>query len=288
MSSCWPWGRSRIGRLALLTIASLVPCLLMGGPYADLDARLQGRPDVEAVRPLQRLAPDDADAQAAIDDGPRAARAYVGLRASLEGAEPPRMPPIGKVPGEDRIASSWLGRALDRLHSPKFDSPALRTPSGAGVGSWATSLMWAILVGLGLVAAYLLVRYVRLPRFKRRTRALIAVDEPVQTADAWLEEANALIAEGRYREAMRGLYVAGLLRLDEAGVARFDRNQTNWEHLRRIEASSKKPEGIEVRDATERFDRAWYGHRASTVEDATTMRAWYDALVRRLAEAKAA
>lgn len=292
MSNFWRevrGSRGRGPRKALLLLSLfLVPCSAFPGPYADLDARLRGRPDAEAVTGLRRVARGDEEAQAALEAGPKAARAYVGLRATLEGAAAAKPPPIGKGPGDERIASSWLGRAFSRLHAPSLDLPRTGGPPNLAVGAWATTLMWALLAGLLGFAVYLLARYVRLPGLRRRAKGLVDEEKPLRTADAWLEEANALIAQGRYREAVRGLYVAGLLRFDEAGVARFDRHQTNWEHLRRIEASPKRPEGAEIRDATVRFDRVWYGHLNATADDASAMRSWYDALVRRLAEAKPA
>ena len=279
----------RKGKAVLLFLLplSLLPPPLAAGPYADLDARLKGRPEAEAVVALSRLSGKDEEARAALDGGPRAARAYIGLRATLEGAPSAPPPVVEASPTDERIASSWLGRAFDRLRMPSLERP--RATSGSlAVGPWATFLMWGLLAALGLLAACLLVRYARLPGLRRKRRAVVGPDEPERTADAWIEEADDLVAQGRFREAIRGLYVAGLLRFDEAGVARFDRHQTNWEHLRRIEESARKPKATEIRDATLRFDRAWYGRQAAGREDADAMRAWYDALVRQLAEARAA
>lgn len=273
--------------LPLFSFLFFLPASLYAGPYANLDARLKGRPDAEVVAGLKKIADDDEDAQAAVKSGPTAARAYIELRASLEGAPTAPVPSIGAGPVDDRRASSWLGKALGRFHMPTFDEPNLKAPQGS-VGDWGTILMWTVLGGLGGLAVFLLARYARLPGLKRRAKAMVEEEEPLRSADAWLDEANALIAQGRFREAVRGLYVAGLMRFDEAGVARFDRHQTNWEHLRRIEASPKRPEGTDVREATMRFDRVWYGWLAATAEDAAAMRAWYDGLVRRLAEARPA
>lgn len=292
MSNFWPRGRGGKGRgkeqkallLFLFLASSLLPTLSSAGPYADLDAALQGKPDARAVAGLKRIAGDDLDAVAALESGPKAARSYIELRAALEGEAPSKVPKIGPAPGGERIASSWLGRALDRLRRPKIElpEPKLSGPSVGLVGPWATIMMWSVLAALGGLAVFLLVRYVRFPKGKRKG-GLVDPEEPLRTADAWIEEANSLIAQGRYREAVRGLYVAGLMRFDEAGVARFDRHQTNWEHLRRIEASPKTPEGCDVRNATGRFDRLWYGHLPSTLDDASAMRAWYDGLVAKLA-----
>ena len=94
MSSFWP-ERRRAGLRLLALGALVVPAMAWAGPYADLDARLKGRPDAEAVAGLRKIAGEDADAQSAVDDGPAAARAYVALRASLEGAPRTKNPAIG-------------------------------------------------------------------------------------------------------------------------------------------------------------------------------------------------
>ncbi len=278
-------GRGRKALLlgSFLLSLSLVPALCSAGPFANLDGRQAGLSDKQVVNELRRLEGDDPEAKSHLDGGPKAARAYIALRANLEGADPVAPPKIGPAPGGERIASSWLARTLERLKTPKLDLPESSGPPVGVIGPWATMLMWGILGILLGLAVFFLVRYVRFPSSRGR-KALVDAEEPVRSADAWLEEANAQIARGEYRAAVRGLYVAGLMRLDEAGVARFDRHQTNWEHLRRIEASSKAPSDADVRGATGRFDRLWYGLIPATEADAHAMRAWYDTLVRRLAE----
>ena len=275
-------------RGVLLLVVLMVAAGAAAGPYGELDVRLRGRPDAEAVAGLRRLARGDQEAADALWKGPEAARAYVALRATLEGGSPAKLPPIGAGPGDERIESSWLARALSRLRRPTFDLPRSNLPARPAFGAWATVLMWGVLASLGAFAVYLLVKYVRLPKGAKKRKALVEGDEPMRTADAWIEEADGLVAQGRFREAVRGLYVAGLLRYDEAGVARFDRNQTNWEHLRRIEASPARTRIDEARAATARFDRVWYGHREASADEARTMRAWYEDVVASLQEARPA
>jgi hypothetical protein len=65
------------------------------------------------------------------------------------------------------------------------------------------------------------------------------------------------------------------LRFDEALVARFDRGQTNWEHLYRIEQSARKPEGLDFRTPTNLFDRVWYGYQGKGAEEVSLFRQWY-------------
>lgn len=273
-------------RLAALTVAGcallLVPSCVYAGPYADVEARLQGRPEAEAVKELGRLAGSDADARAALRRGGKGARAYIALRATLEGAPRAKVPSIPAGPGDDRVESSWLARALAKLKWPESKRSQSGMPPLA-VGAWVAPIVWTILFLVLGFAVYLLLRTIK---FTGRTpkASLVDADEPLRSADEWLEEANGLIARGEYRQAVRGLYVAGLLRFDEVGVARFDRNQTNWEHLRRIEASPKHPADSDVRGATSLFDRCWYGHLPAKPADAETMRSWYDTLVRRLGE----
>jgi hypothetical protein len=74
---------------------------------------------------------------------------------------------------------------------------------------------------------------------------------------------------------VRCLYLACLLRLDDAGVARFDRSETNWEHLYRIERSPSKPTGLGFRAPTIAFDRVWYGHNVRGLSDVHEFRMWY-------------
>lgn len=275
MSSCW-----RRGRWAAAFLA--IPLAVPAGPYADLNAHLKAAKDTEVVAALRAKAKDDPDAASALDDGAKAARAYIRLRATLEGAKSFGASPTITAPEDDgRVEGSWLARALKHLRWNRKPQSSPNVGFGGGIGSWATTIVWVVLGGLGVFAIAVLARHVQFaPR--RRKKALVDEEEPLRSADAWLEEANALIREGRFREAVRGLYVAGLMRLDEAGVMRFERHETNWEHLRRFEHSPRKPDGLELRAATQRFDRVWYGRMEADATDAHALRDWYDDVVRHL------
>jgi hypothetical protein len=112
-------------------------------------------------------------------------------------------------------------------------------------------------------------------RLERRAKALLDEDEPERSLDEWLEMADKLEREGKYREAVRSLYLACLLKIDEARIARFERSQTNWEHLARIEASPRRPAELEFREATMAFDHIWYGMRVDGSTDVMRFRNWY-------------
>jgi len=90
------------------------------------------------------------------------------------------------------------------------------------------------------------------------------VDEAI-SADEALRRAQQLSQEGDQRTAIRYLYLSALLLLEERGLLRHDRTQTNREYLRSV---AHRPElaGI-LQEVVEVFDRVWYGFQP--VDDAT-------------------
>jgi hypothetical protein len=188
--------------------------------------------------------------------------------------------------------SSWLGRAmrsfwnwlrdlLDRL----FGSLEASTPAG-GISMQALEpVVWALLIGALAIATIVVLRKANWAALRRRRAVggLLDDDEPDRTADEWLLEADQLESEGRHREAVRCLYLACLVRLDDARVAAFVRSDTNWEHVRRIEASRTRPTGLDFRSVTRHFDRVWYGYQDQNSEAVVAMRAFYVELMTQLA-----
>jgi hypothetical protein len=269
--------------------------------YRELEARMKGGDD-QAVRALRAIKPDeilDPELQSRIDDvlrGDRsklkAVRESISLKAELQDAavKPAQAPkelskaveeikrsPLYRDAGV-QDSSNWIMRALNRLASyfntPELSSP--RTPRMAPIGPWLLCLMWGLLALGVLWFAYFAIRHFTwAARLKRKSSAVLDEDEPERTLDEWLELAAQLEAEGRYREAVRCLYLACLLKFDEHRVARFDRGQTNWEHLTRIAASPSRPGGLDFELPTKAFDRIWYGQRLRGIEDVADFRAWY-------------
>jgi len=183
--------------------------------------------------------------------------------------------------------SNWLQRALDqlsrlRLNWPKSEGPNLN-PGLFQFGNALTYIMWGVLAVLVAAFGFFLVKHIRWRHgLARKVRTLMEEDEPSRTADEWLALADENTAKGEYRAAIRGLYLACLLRFDEAKVARFDRSQTNWEHLKRIEASPRLPAGMSFLHETQIFDRIWYGNQVRGISDVTDFRARYVEIVDRL------
>ncbi|HSI72102.1 MAG TPA: DUF4129 domain-containing protein [Fimbriimonas sp.] len=242
------------------------------------DPKIAADPDVDAILTDEYL--DEDQVAAALKD-------TMAVRAMLE--EPASLPPpkvdvkqiksasVYRDTGVDET-SNWLARALERLKNLKWEREPSSVNAGflSGIGALLYYGAW-LLIAVALSALiYFAVKHFRWKaRLERRAATLLEESEPERTLDEWLEMANALEAEGRYREAVRALYLACLLRFDEALVARFDRSETNWEHLARIELSSKRPEGLDFRTPTRLFDHVWYGHKLRGREDVEQFRAWY-------------
>lgn len=183
--------------------------------------------------------------------------------------------PFYKDPGV-RDESNWLMTALKRLKNiqfPKFDPPD-QLPQTA-IGEWLIWVLWGLLF-IGVLAFLIFgIRYgIKLKR-KSKVSSLIEDEESDKSLDEWLATADRFEAEGKFREAIRSLYLACLLKIDEARIARFDRGQTNWEHLYRIESSPRRPETLDFRNPTKEFDLVWYGNKNATRAGLAQFRNWY-------------
>lgn len=94
-------------------------------------------------------------------------------------------------------------------------------------------------------------------------------------AGAALTEGRKLVEEGDYREAVRHLFLATLLTLDEKGLLRYDATQTNYELLAQERLRpSLVPALAPVVGA---YERVWYGLQPLPTNE-------YDLLVKRIRE----
>ncbi len=227
-------------------------------------------------------------------------RRYDAIRKPIIGENPAararsiKQNPLYTDPAEGK-ESNWLGNSMEkfqnwinkRIKPPKATNA--KPPNMSWLGPLLTYTAWTIL-GLAIVGAiYLLVKHVQWKgTLRRRATAMLHDDEPERSLDEWLALADEHEQAGRYREAVRCLYLACLLKFDEGAVARFDRGQTNWEHLARIEASPRMPDTLDFRSPTKLFDRIWYGHFVRGAEDVQEFRTTYLAVKDRLAGRKAA
>lgn len=157
--------------------------------------------------------------------------------------------------------------------------------AGSAVGNAVIFGVIAILLGLTLFLIIRAIRSGQIARAKKLAGGLLEEEEEFLKADEWREKAQSLLAEGRAREAIRCLYLASLARLDEANVLEFRRNETNWEHQRRLKRLGERARGISIDEITRRFDFVWYGHEVRLPDDYELFLAAYDDLKERLRQA---
>ncbi len=143
-------------------------------------------------------------------------------------------------------------------------------------------LRWVILVAgavvlvvLAVLLGPLLGRYFRR---NRRGRPPALADAEVATSDEAIERARDASAVQDYRQALRLLYLAALLKLDEIGALRYDRALTNREYVR--EVALKSALAALLRPVVETFDDAWYGYRPVTPEGYGAFEVAVNALLR--------
>ncbi len=192
---------------------------------------------------------------------------------------------------DEAKGENWIARALSRVaelfgrRERKGPEPPAVSPPSINARPLAYILLAAL--GIAIVAlAVMAIRSVRMGKGSKRSdghvrRSILDADEPDRTLDEWLILADKLQSEGRFREVVRCLYIAILLKLDGARLIRFERSETNWEHLAKIE-NSAAPRSIDYRRLTKKFDVIWYGDHEASVADCADLRTQYEELTEAL------
>lgn len=283
-----------------LSCSVLVASFGWSNTFAQLDAELRKASDSEAARILKSEVDPEDDIYARVsrlpEDGKGVGplRTIVSQRAAAESSATVSPEPTTRakeIKGRnilyrdagEKETGNWLSKALEKLGEAIMRLFS-RRGSGAGpgpqvpslLGPWLVYTLWGLLFILLATFLVFAVRHISWKRrLSRKASALLDDDEPERTLDEWLGMADRLEAEGKFREAVRCLYLACLLKFDEYHVARFDRGQTNWEHLARIQASPNRPPDLDFRPPTRAFDAVWYGMRCDGKPDVDRFRAWY-------------
>lgn len=220
-------------------IAVVVACIVaaaLGAPWA-----LAGAGPVErVVAAAQQRAPMQGNGGQPVDDA-LASLSTVLSDPNLQ--RPPAMP-------------------APRPTTPSQPLPDLQIPR---IGLDMIRLMLTIAGGIGVLALIVALgpTVFRLFAARRRNASREAgsgaeVATSVE-AVARAEEASAI---QDYRLAMRMLYLACLLKLDEGGALRYDRTQTNREYVRQIAGQPALASALQP--VVEVFDDVWYGFRVIT------------------------
>lgn len=289
----------------LVSSCSLLVLVAIGwaSSYREFSRALESATTVEQIKRVAASYTDLIDADdnliEAYEDNLSALtvddfKGMIAIRAAAEGTESKetansqakeiKASPLYRDPGIQE-QSNWLDGALKRLADliPKRGTPPDINLPQSSIPSWIVPGMWVLLALAVGVFGYFAIRHFSWKRaLKRKATAVLEDDEPERTLDEWLLLADEHAAAGRYREAVRAMYLSCLLKFDEAGVARFVRGETNWEHLHRISISPKKPATIDFRPPTQTFDRIWYGFHVKGLEDVEQFRAWYQQITEQL------
>lgn len=156
----------------------------------------------------------------------------------------------------------WL-RSHDRQRESSVSVPT----GGSSLGLSSLVVVLAVVLVIGLLA-YLLLRNTNSPRPAEETGDQMRLTETPLGADpmnaltrapeSWAGLADQLAQEGRFREAIRHLYLALLSKLHREGAIDYDPAKSNWDYFRGFKGSLDLLQPF--RELTRRFDFAWYGN----------------------------
>lgn len=126
-------------------------------------------------------------------------------------------------------------------------------------GGGGAIVAWLILLGAVAAVVYLLARRGRiaLPTSVPSGAAVVMV-ELTRSPDEWRAEAEALEAEGRWREGLRARHRALIGDLVRQGAVLDQAGRTAGEYVRDV-AASLPSAAQSLAAATELFEAAWYG-----------------------------
>lgn len=202
-------------------------------------------------------------------------------------ASPETLPP----PATD--AEEIRRRAEEILRRPEFQPPPrslyqraldeigelLGEVIDALVGGTGSALAWVVLTAVVGAIAYLVVRGVQGGRRRRGPSdptVVVDVDDEIgRPATAWDAEAVRLEREGRWREALRCRYRSLVASLAGNGLVEEVPGRTAGEY-RALVGGARPQVARPFGDATELFERAWYGAEETGPDDASTFRAHAD------------
>ncbi|MSP12747.1 MAG: DUF4129 domain-containing protein [Chloroflexi bacterium] len=148
----------------------------------------------------------------------------------------------------------WLRSLLPAELPGAIGNPAVRTL--AEIGVWIVAGVGAVLIVL-LLSYWLqgLISHFVADVEARRRRS--TGEEVPLTAQAARQQAASMAQAGDYRGAVRRLYLAALLQLEENGLLRYDRSLTNREYLTQVSRSPSL--SSHLAPVVETFDDVWYG-----------------------------
>lgn len=175
--------------------------------------------------------------------------------------DPGSQPQTGQPPGEgaqpDENGASEQATAA-AAPDPENEQPA--APDRLPAWLWGLALAFLIILAGGIL---LWISSSSPEEEEKRVKA-----EPATPAEA-VAEGRQLMAEKDYRAAVRRLFLAALLTLDEQGVIHFDSALTNYELLQNSPVRPSIAQNLAPVVAT--YERVWYGFEPLAATDYETL-----------------
>lgn len=170
----------------------------------------------------------------------------------------------------------------DILNRPPFKTNAVENPLNQllqQISAWLERLLGNAVTGVFnlrdvillfgfILIAGILVYFMHGLAINLAPEAQAPTDDSAETpltATSAFAHAQQFTKQGDYRSAVRQLYLATILLLDERGLLRYDRALTNREYLRAV---AREPQVLAaLQPIVETFDRTWYGFESISRED---------------------
>lgn len=170
----------------------------------------------------------------------------------------------------DRI-SDWFHKVVEWFWK-KLQFGGDSAPFGAFI-------LWVFITVFAIGMIYLLSRFIRYQVTAYRTRkaandeTILATDEELneptsrRSPDAWISEATRFASEEDYRRAIRALFLAVLLELDQSGIQEYDRSLTNGDYLALLRNHGFARMAGAFDPFVITFEDRWYGEQTATRPD---------------------
>ncbi|MGO8933423.1 MAG: DUF4129 domain-containing protein [Terracidiphilus sp.] len=153
----------------------------------------------------------------------------------------------------------WLANLLG-----KFLSGLVRFGSNAPWIVWLLRIL--LLVGLCTALIWFLLRIERRSHIRLIPEIELATGAPsAREWQLWLRDAQAMAAQGEWREAIHFLYWASIARLESKRLWPADRARTPREYLALLSGTDPRKPSLSA--LTRNFERTWYGGRAAQASD---------------------
>ncbi len=226
--------------------------------FLDLLPKSNGKPvsvDALLAAARQRLRADAAQAGAPLTVAPD----FGAERKSLHSILSERAyQGVTQVSTMDRFRE-WFDNLLDKFFSGLVN-----------FGEHAPWIVWLVRILLVVAACSALIWFIL--RIERRSRYRLVPEIDLETGapsarewQLWLRDAQAMAAQGQWREAIHFLYWAAIARLESKRLWPADCARTPREYLALVAGSDPRKTNLSA--LTRSFERTWYGGRAAQASD---------------------